>query len=124
MIMLVVGISAFPAMVAISQNPVNVATIVIDVQTEENIFVSPLSFSFELKPGECMESEVDISNTADVGASITLNPIVTPDNSDFDFDIDEAHSLGENSIVSVPFVGCLNPSAVVRPYEVRIGVLR
>lgn len=115
---------SFPAIIAFAQNPIRIAEIILNYETEENITISQDQFDFHLRPGECDGDTVIISNTASVSANAILAATVDPQTADFDFQIQKDHSLEEHSAIEVDFIGCLNPHAVIRPYKVHINVLR
>lgn len=116
--------TSIPTVITFAQNPIRIAQIVINYETEENIIISEDQFDFHLKPGECDGGTITLSNTARVGADTILAATVDPQTADFDFDIQKDHSLEAHSSIEVDFMGCLNPHAVIRPYRVDIDVLR
>lgn len=122
---MVLAAALLPLTVVVAVNPTKIGRIIVDVFTEENIHISQTSFAFNLKPGECEEDSVEISNTANVSADVLLDINIIPGGfDDFDFQMAPNHDLDANSSVDVNLTGCLHPSAVIRDYRVDIDVLR
>ena len=114
-----------PVWIAVAQNPVEVARFVLNIQVEEPITIDKESFSFSLKPGECDDDELVISNSANVTHNPQLDVVITPSQfDDFDFQMVTKWDVEAHGTVTVPFTGCLDPHAVVRDYRVDVGVLR
>ncbi len=114
-----------PVWIAVAQNPVEVARFVLNIQVEEPITIDKTSFDFNLKPGECDNDKLVISNTANVNHNPILDVKITPGQfEDFDFQMVTAWTVEAHSSIEVPFTGCLSPHSVVRDYRVDVEVLR
>ncbi len=126
LILATMAVSMTPIWIAVAQSPIVIDLFTIDAEVSEAIAIDKKAFTFRLKPGECEEDEVTISNSANVSLDPTLDPVITPniDDGGFDLQMVTKHSVKGHDFKVVPFTVCLDPHAVIRDYHVDVSVLR
>ena len=126
LILVFMAVAMTPIWIAVAQSPIVIDMFTIDTTVTEAITIDKNAFTFSLKPGECEDDEVVISNSADVSHEPILAPVITPNTGSDDFDLQMVvkHSIPAHDAKVVPFTVCLNPHSVIRDYHVDVSVLR